>query len=80
MMKILKTNTDVLNANKEREIANVGCGKCPCCGEEENIFSFQVRTERCKGIFSPLIFANVDTYTCNVCGAKWESELYSVLK
>lgn len=87
-MKITRTNRDVLSAEQRREIANAGCWVCPCCGETKKETDYFKEGIYNKGIFGGLIrktwaeglfrrrYMQVDCYTCNTCGAQWESDAY----
>lgn len=86
-MKITKTANKAMLEDHRREVANAGCYKCPCCGEEHT-FSFYAR----QGIFNRGILDGIyrvtstgifhfkhfriDCYHCLTCDAQWESEPY----
>lgn len=86
-MKITKTSKQVQSEKLEREIANKGCEKCPCCGETkiynwfednyscgiEQLMPVEVHEEK---LFFPRIYI-VDMYRCCTCGAEWQSDPYN---
>lgn len=88
-MKIIKTAEQVANYNKQKENANRGCNECPCCHEKISLFeaikdgyglkrgiSSVLASKPIKtGLFS-IEYKNVQVYSCQRCGAKWESEPY----
>ena len=88
-MRITKTSTQVSASKRRREIANIGCNKCPCCGEtmsiaeaikkgyglKRGISSISMSRPVSKGLFSNE-YKTVDIYSCRKCGAEWESEPY----
>lgn len=78
-MKIIKTKeqADALKLNKEK--ANEGCDRCPCCGREcgLNGLRFPISKTWYGGFFKTRHY-QIDTYTCISCGAVWESEPYEI--
>ena len=85
-MKITKTSSDVDFANWKRDIANIGCNVCPCCGERRTIWDWAKVGGSMYGISSTqstsyvgFLFPKVvytDCYSCATCGAEWESDPY----
>ena len=79
-MKITKIGINL----EEREKANEGCNVCPCCGCSKTynyasgkyINCITKETKRVKSE-NPFKIMLIDCYECPVCGAKWESGLYS---
>lgn len=85
-MKITKTSDKALSLKNAREIANIGCNKCPCCGETKSHADYLFEDIN-KGIIRGLqktwvegLFKmknmKCDFYHCLTCGAEWESEPY----
>lgn len=88
-MKITKTSQEVNIFLAQRELANIGCETCPCCGENistwdaiknnlyphRGITSIAVRRP-VKGSWFSTEYKTVDVYSCRRCGAEWESDLY----
>ena len=75
-MKIIKTKeqADALKLNKEK--ANEGCDRCPCCGKAYYGFTVSKLCKTwCTGFFKTRHY-KIDVYTCSSCGAVWESEPY----
>lgn len=76
-MKIIKTKEQAINEKRlsqaEYHLTHKDCDKCPCCGEETNFTTstFEVR----KGFFNEKKGFK-DRYTCQTCGAIWESGAY----
>lgn len=69
-MRITKSSKD----NKKYELlaikANIGCEKCPECG---NLNTTRIPTQ--KSWYSPLKgHMKVTCYKCEVCGCEYESE------
>lgn len=88
-MKIIKTAQEVNSFRTQRELANIGCKTCPCCGEsmstweaiENDLYphrgiSSVAVTRIIKGSWFSMEYKNVDVYSCRRCGAEWESEPY----
>lgn len=70
-----------------REVANIGCDVCPCCGERKSIFDWMEDGYYDRGIMGGIakeytagVFQNknmrIDAYRCYSCGAEWESDPY----
>lgn len=88
-MRITKTSTQVSESKRRRETANLGCNKCPCCGEtmrfgeaikngyglKRGISSISMSRPVRTWLFSSE-YKTVDIYSCHRCGAEWESEPY----
>lgn len=88
-MKITKTNIQAAERKGEILHANLGCRVCPCCGEDMNLLyaikngnflkrgisSFPIQVLVKTGWFSKE-YKTVIKYSCNRCGAEWESEPY----
>ena len=88
-MKITKTNKMHNGAIARRTIANKGCDVCPCCGENKDAVEYMEEGIFNKGIFSGIVkdyckgffkmkYMQIDCYSCETCGAEWESEPYEV--
>ena len=88
-MKITKTAQEVNSFRAQRELANIGCKTCPCCGEnistweaiENNLYPHRgissiAVTRPVKCSWFSMEYKNVDVYSCGRCGAEWESEPY----
>lgn len=86
-MRITRTSDRVTALNNAKRVANMGCDKCPCCGETKRSVDYFIHGEFNKGIVDGLQrswvqgFFNMksmkcDCYSCLTCGAKWESEPY----
>ena len=83
-MKIIKTAQEVNSFRVQRELANIGCKICPCCGESMSFMEAIKNGLSRRGIYSITLsrpvklneYKNVDVYLCARCGAEWESELY----
>lgn len=88
-MKITKRNIKPIETETiERDIANAGCYRCPCCGERKSSTEYLKEGFTDNGliklspIFKPKsVFIDslyrIDRYMCKTCGAEWESEPYS---
>lgn len=88
-MKITKTYEQVSAYRKQKEVANRGCDICPCCHEKmslkeaikseygltRGISSISISRPVKTGLFSSE-YKTVNIYSCNRCGAEWESEPY----
>lgn len=76
-MKIIKTKeqVDALRLNKEK--ANEGCDRCPCCGKKYGLNGLLLPMSKtwCTGFFKTRHY-KIDTYICSSCGAVWESDPY----
>lgn len=90
-MKITRTAKEEAAYNSRREIANIGCNKCPCCGETKTLSEYFKEEGVLKGIsggiykswyegglFRKSRHMRSDCYTCNTCGAQWESDPYEI--
>lgn len=87
-MRIIKTAEDKLQKDAIRKKANIGCNRCPCCGESITFFEYLQKGISDKGISTGISkewieekFFNAktmhaDCYACLTCGAEWESEPY----
>lgn len=88
-MKITKTSQEANSFLAQRELANIGCKTCPCCGENISIWdAIKNNLYPHRGISSITVsrpvkdswfsmdYENVDVYSCDRCGAEWESEPY----
>lgn len=75
-MKITKTSDRAAFLKKAKENANKGCDKCPCCGENYKGFSPLIKTWYEGGILKKGKHMKIDCYTCESCGAEWESDPY----
>ena len=71
-MKIIKSKEEVEIFKLEKDEANKGCDKCPCCGAETYT---SIETLQTKGLFRLTIYT-ISKYSCRFCGAEWESEPY----
>lgn len=66
---------------RHRELANVGCSVCPCCGETRKTFDYIREGKLNKGIiksvrreikgFFRLREFQIDEYMCETCGTRW---------
>lgn len=93
-MKITKTADKVRNLEMQRRLANIGCDRCPSCGENKTDFDYIKETgyySSNKGIMKygvrhtlkrvglfKSVLCCIDSYKCNTCGVTWESEPYPV--
>jgi hypothetical protein len=71
-LKITKSIKQVNKAKIVKEIANIGCNKCPNCGtplKHPTLFCKQW-VDLIKG------FMQIDCYKCEKCKCEWESEPY----
>lgn len=86
-MKITKTGNLAAQLHNAKIDANVGCQKCPCCGETKDVLDYLEQGVTNKGImryayrsFAKGIFflriMKCDCYACETCGAEWESDPY----
>lgn len=87
-MRITRTPQDREFQATRKKIANRGCNVCPCCGETKSWTQYMKEGILNKGIDGGLIckawaeglfhtrYIRVDCYSCNTCGAEWESEPY----
>lgn len=68
-------------------ITNIGCSKCPCCGETRKSIEYISEGHPNRGIvsgiqktwaegFFKIKTMKCDCYHCLTCGAEWESEPY----
>lgn len=74
-MKITKTSKRMSELKTAKEIANKGCDKCPCCGEIYNGLPLEKSWYQGR-LFRKGRYMKIDCYTCDSCGAEWESEPY----
>lgn len=78
-MQITKTSDRAAYLKQARRVANDGCDKCPCCGETyRGFFAPPVRAWYERGLFRTGRHVAVDCYTCDACGAEWESDPYEI--
>lgn len=87
-MRITKSSKDANRFVVAREIANIDCDRCPCCGEAKTVDRYRQEGIIGKGISNGLIektwvrglfhMRNMkcNCYKCYSCGAEWESEPY----
>lgn len=87
-MRITKTATHSALQQTAKEIANLGCNICPCCGETKTMMEYFNEGVLNRGVFGGLVcktwaqglfhtkHMQVDCYSCETCGAQWESEPY----
>lgn len=87
-MKVTRTPQDYEDRMTRKAIANRGCNVCPCCGETKNKMDYIAEGIFNKGVRSGLIckhwaqgilrtkYMQIDCYSCDTCGAEWESEQY----
>ncbi len=85
-VKITKTAKQNSVFDQNRIDANIGCDKCPCCGESKLTLHYIKRGILNKGILQGIektwvsLFGmknmKCDCYKCCTCGAEWESEPY----
>lgn len=69
-MKITKTADRVSFRRLTEKKANIGCNKCPCCGEPyKGIPPIKTWYEKGRHI-------KIKCYRCRWCGAEWESTPY----
>lgn len=89
-MKIIKTGARSAELVGQRLKANLGCNRCPCCGENRKQIDYWKEGITHKGISSGGICKNwaegffkikvmqIDCYKCYTCGAEWESDPYEI--
>lgn len=87
-MRITRTANNAYYYRQVARLANKGCRKCPCCGEEKNWFDYTKKGVLNRGISKSLatidwtegIFfrrkMRRDIYECRTCGAQWQSDPY----
>lgn len=90
-MKIVRTAQAVKDFKQRKINANKGCNVCPCCGESRRWVDCRNNGLLNQGIFHGYGYTkyvsygflglksklmHIDTYTCETCGAKWESDPY----
>lgn len=87
-MKITRNSDMFASQQARRNFANAGCQKCPCCGETKTSSEYLREGVYNKGIVGGMIcktwaegwfrtrYMRVDCYSCETCGAQWESEAY----
>ena len=87
-MRITRTANNAYYYRQVARLANKGCRKCPCCGEEKNWFDYTKKGVLNRGISKSL--ATIDwtegiffrrkmrrnIYECRTCGAQWQSDPY----
>lgn len=88
-MKIIFDSSNDSSKMHLRMIANIGCDKCPICGETnpfylkddngckipKGIYCRLLPIRWTKGFIRKYHYAK-DTYQCLTCGSEWESEQY----
>ena len=79
-MKITRTADDVYRNEQARKRANIGCDKCPCCGNNKVDKHIPVPyVEITEGFFNVTRTSYMkDKYSCSKCGAEWESDPYKL--
>lgn len=76
-MKVTKTSDRASFLKIAKSNANKGCSKCPCCGKAYNrLLLPPIKTWYEGGFFKKGKSMKVDCYTCDSCGAQWESDPY----
>ena len=86
-MKITKGADKLAQEKLNKERASIGCNKCPVCGETRKFMDALTKDKKPGGIlnatystFSKGIFKSrsfrIDHYSCQTCGARWDSEPY----
>ena len=87
-MRVTRTSQDHEDRMTRKAIANRGCNVCPCCGETKTVMEYFNDEVLHKGIFGGLTckswakglfrlkYMQTDCYSCETCGAKWESDPY----
>lgn len=86
-MRITKTSDEASYLKNVGLIANIGCHKCPCCGEARDSIEYVLKGILNMGIarglqktwaegFWGTRSMKCDCYSCRTCGAQWESEPY----
>lgn len=87
-MRITKTAERVSELKHAERIVNIGCNKCPCCGETKQHWDYFRKGIYDKGLSSVgtcktwvdglfrMKHMKCDCYKCYTCGAEWESEPY----
>lgn len=86
-MKITKGADKLAQEKLNKERASIGCDKCPVCGETRKFMDVLTKEKKTGGIlastcttYSKGFFKSrsyrVDHYSCQTCGAKWDSEPY----
>ena len=72
-MKITKTSDRAAWLREQERIGNLGCNKCPCCGEPYTGIP-PIKTWA-EGFFTTKHY-KVKCYVCRSCGVEWESDPY----
>lgn len=82
-MRITRTSDRAKFLETVKQNANIGCDKCPCCGETKSSMEYYSNKGIVSGIsktwfkgFFKVKSMRCDCYSCLTCGAKWESEPY----
>lgn len=73
--------TKLYRSDTDKRIANIGCDRCPNCGQDRFTSSF---IKSGGGLSSGILVMDrfpvgsnyVDRYECLDCGCKWESDPY----
>ena len=87
-LKIIESDKMAFRKRSDKERANAGCHKCPCCGEEKTFAQYISEGVFDKGLsgagvcrtwaegFIRIKHMKCDCYYCKTCGARWESDPY----
>lgn len=83
-MKITRTSREYKSKRQLKEEALRGCDVCPCCGETKKYLDYLKDDVMGYGILQSLSRHwykdgkqyTVDCFSCETCGAAWESEPY----
>ena len=86
-MKITKHADRVKYLKEVKEKANEGCNVCPCCGETRTFWECCKTPGKSQGVsygycvtwvtlFPRCKAWRKDCYSCDTCGAEWESDKY----
>lgn len=86
-MKIIFDSSNDSSKMHLRMIANIGCDKCPICGETRKFYAGGPEKTPI-GVMKSLVPARytigvfkrkniqIDRYTCYSCGSSWQSDPY----
>jgi len=72
-MKVTRSGEMVAFLKGEERKANIGCNKCPNCGEQN--YGTLISKTWAEGWFKNRSM-KVNCYSCDKCGCQWESEPY----